>query len=201
MTRHSLACTCSNVCRRRHARYEKVRDHAARTGRPFLVPALGATRRLQALMAAGWTLQQVADAGGLPYDTVRGIMRCRPEQLTRKVAMGVAAAYTHLTELPEPVSPYATRNRNRAHRLGWQPPEAWLDDELDDPEAVPYTGVEPLEDAWEALLAGEPVPGLHWSLRVQLADRWQASGRSLAALERAGWQPHRDRRLASGRAA
>ena len=204
MIRHPLACTCSPTCKARHARYEKRRHHLAATGRPLLVASHGAVRRVQALVAAGWTLAEVAAAGGLPLDTVRSLLRTKAPTITRRAADRIAYGYDQLCEQPDPLGRYATRNRSLAARRGWPPPEAWAADQLDLEDGQPWTERGQLDYVLlQRMLDGEPQLGreLHWSERLRLIDAWQAAGRSLAELERAGWNPYRDRRLYADRQA
>jgi len=207
VTRHALSCTCSPTCKARHARYEKRRHYLAATGRPLLIDSTGSVRRVRALQAAGWTLDQAAAAGDLPVDTLRQLLRNRAPTITRRTADRIATGYQRLLELPDPVGPYANRNRRRAAALGWLPPEAWEDDQLDDPDAQPWRHLYELDEVWLLqLLRGDrdlsEVRDMPRPQRVLVADAWQDCGRSLAELERAGLNPHRDRRLeAASRAA
>lgn len=209
MNRHSVACTCSPVCRDRHARYERGRDHDARHGRQRIIDGTGTRRRLQALMAAGWTCQQIAAAhpGWTPGKAGRDAVQKLVEQqrVRRTIADRVAVVYAQLEDLDGD----SVQTRARALARGWAPPEAWWPEDLDDPEAQPWARTGGLDEVLlQRMRAGRATAAelaelrhLHWSVRLPLIDRWQAAGRSLAQLERAGWNPHRDRKLYAGRLA
>lgn len=109
-------------------------------------PACGAQRRLQALMALGWSLVELGERLG----------RSRPAMtdLLRQVDHVQWATYTAVRDLydelwdarpPEDTTDQrraATRARRRAQREGWALPMAWDDDRgprgIDNPEATPW---------------------------------------------------------------
>jgi transcriptional regulator with XRE-family HTH domain len=101
-----------------------------------LVPAYGTTRRLQALVALGYTQHDLAARLGL-LDTnlarlVYGppvVKRGRRKRITAKMARKVEALYAELSETPGP----SRRSLNRAKALGWLPPIAWDEDVIDLP--------------------------------------------------------------------
>lgn len=209
MTRHSVACTCSPICRDRHARYERGRNHDARHGRQRIIDGTGTRRRLQALMAAGWTCQQIAAAhpgwtpGKAGRDAVQKLVQ--QQRVRRSVAERVAVVYAQLEDqLGESVQTAA-----RAKARGWPPPEAWRPEDLDNPAARPWAAAdEPDEVLLDRMRHGRAtmaelaeIRHLHWSHRLPLIDAWQRAGRSLRTLELAGWNPHRDRQLYAGRLA
>lgn len=209
MTRHSLACTCSPICRDRHARYERGRNHDARHGRQRIIDGTGTRRRLQALMAAGWTAQSIADAhpGWAPGKRGRDAVQALTQQarVRRTIAERVAAVYAQLEDEDGP----SAQTRARAVRRGWAPPEAWRPEDLDDPDARPWVATaEPDEVLLQRMRSGRATRAelaelrhLHWSHRLPLIEAWRRAGRPLAELEQAGWNPHRDRKLYAARLA
>ena len=103
-----------------------------------LLDASGVRRRLQALMAAGWTLAAIARRG----DTF-GTWLCQllvADRVTASTARKVATLYDELwDEAPPESTPRerseSARARARALRRGWRVPMAWDDELIDLPEA------------------------------------------------------------------
>lgn len=119
-----------------------ARKLAALTAIRVATPA-GASRRLRALAALGWTSVDMAAASGcLNKKTIRAILVAERTFLRPETREGVLAAYAKLS-MTVPGARNATeqrsisRARNWAARQGWAPPLAWDDDELDHPRAVP----------------------------------------------------------------
>lgn len=132
-------CRCEG-CTEATWRYHKhlMVDHA--NGRRRLVSALGTRRRIEALMALGWSGQLIAEAlgGGIDWDEVRQY-RTRA-QVKRSTHERVAAVYDRLSmTLPVGRTRYErqtiSRTRNYARRMGWAPPLAY--DNIDDPAEQP----------------------------------------------------------------
>ncbi|NUS00397.1 MAG: hypothetical protein HOV67_34675 [Kribbellaceae bacterium] len=127
--------------------------------RKTLVPALGAQRRLQALVANGWSQVKLAELLGLARSNFGRLMR--EEKVTAEKAAQVHALYRELQDVaPEPAT-YRERtaitwSREYAAERGWFPPIAWEDDTIDDPAAHPnMTGYD--ESTVQALLDGQVV--------------------------------------------
>jgi hypothetical protein len=99
------------------------------------VDSIGTVRRVQALVAAGYTLTWVADAMGMGVGNLASLLR--RTRVTGRVARNVAEVYERHSHLPGPSS----RSRVRARRHGWAPPLAWADN-IDDPGAVPAGAVD-----------------------------------------------------------
>ena len=104
------------------------------------VDPTGTARRLQALVALGYSQRSLAARLGvheanLPQ-TVNGT-RLATAGLARKVA----ALFDELQLVPGD----SVRARNTAKRRGWVPPLAWDEDSIDDPAAVPQIDAD--EDA------------------------------------------------------
>lgn len=102
------------------------------------VDATGSRRRLQALMAVGWSVQAVADASTVSKWT---LYRCmREPQVFAGTAVAVREVYERMWDQAPPESTrfertVAGRSRARAAAEGWPPPMAW--DRIDDPAAEP----------------------------------------------------------------
>ena len=103
-----------------HATAGRVGDHT------------GTTRRLQALVAIGYTQTYLCDRLGV--DVANGtVLFYGKRPLRAGTARGAAALYDELSMTPGP----SKRSRNRAAKLGWLAPLDWDDDLIDDPAAPP----------------------------------------------------------------
>lgn len=104
--------------------------------RSSCVNARGTVRRLQALIARGWSQQRLSRELGLSSDNMGGWFQ--QDAVTRAKASMVATIYERFWDaLPPTDTPAqraaAARSMNRARREGWVPPMAW--DDIDtDPE-------------------------------------------------------------------
>lgn len=193
-------------CRRAIARDEKARRlDKLRGGRA--VPAIGDQRRLQALMALGWSSTEIAAAAGLPHrNHVLRILNGQKGKPTlwveRKTHQWVCEVYEALS-MSFSDSPYSARTRAWAQRQGFLPPLAW--DNPDDPseqpgscaqehvdKAVPRT----LETAdpvvVQRILSGEWKLPSNPAERTEVCRRWVTNGGSTFALAKiTGWRVER----------
>lgn len=100
------------------------------------VPAIGARRRIQALLALGWTHKLITEhmtgVGQISHATLNQ----RGNWIARATHDAVVAAYEQLSMTPGP----SDISRRRAAARGYVPPLAWNEGEIDDPEAVPDLG-------------------------------------------------------------
>lgn len=134
--RHSGTAYSSGSCRCPTGReaYRLYRKRL-REGRqpPALIPAVGTTRRLQALVAIGYCWTHLANRLGVSTKCVR-IWGLHPEaRVTRGTHHRVRALFTALSDSPGP-SRYA---RTVAARYGFAVPAAWDDGAIDDPNWTP----------------------------------------------------------------
>lgn len=107
----------------------------------------GTQRRLQALMARGWSVPAIAGATGMrPLQLARALGK--GDSVTPKLASAVSEAYDKLWDR----SPVFVNEDDRdlgaaaahlAHKSGWAPPQAWDDDQIDKPEGRPAEGWQP----------------------------------------------------------
>lgn len=106
------------------------------------VDAAGTRRRIQALVALGWTHKALAPYLGVNSAYVGDL--ATNGNVTSRHARTVAAVYDRLWDadpLQHGVTPAAVkRSRNLANKNGWPPPLAWDDDSIDDPAAKPQLG-------------------------------------------------------------
>lgn len=100
--------------------------HALLDGKAF-VPAVGTTRRLQALCALGWPVKVLAQRLGDVHPGHLGEV-CRGDRylVMAYTARAVDALYEKLSGTPGP----SERVRVVARRRGWAPPLAWAQDEV-----------------------------------------------------------------------
>lgn len=137
--RHRCRCV---ECRRAKAEYEFWYRHMRAAGhpRPRPVDARGVRRRLQALVALGWSLSDLARFEGVHVGTVW--IWVRAERLGPSIVRRVEALYDLLSmtlpvEDSHETRQVASRARGMARRRGWVPPLAWDDIDTDDAPAAP----------------------------------------------------------------
>ncbi|WP_131104050.1 helix-turn-helix domain containing protein [Ornithinimicrobium sufpigmenti] len=160
------------------------------------VDSTGTTRRLQALVAMGWSQSQLATRLGMLPSNLTPIAHGR-RGVTKATADAVTALYDELWSTPAPPSgrhgAVPTKTRNYAARMGWVGPLAWDDDTIDDPEARPNTGTdEPIKGGHRVRLHVEDV---EWLLD-QEDHTWDGIAHRLgvrrATVERALYRAGRD---------
>jgi hypothetical protein len=104
------------------------------------VPALGSTRRVQALAAIGHSGIAVAKAAGLSKSIVHALLNGDIERVYTTTHDAIARVFPRLALAPG----NSSVAKFRAQREGWPSPLAWdWDRDLDDPAAVPITDVIP----------------------------------------------------------
>lgn len=108
------------------------------------VPNVGTKRRLQALMANGWSQTALANAIGMEVRNFNHLLHGK-RAVTAKTARAVKDLYDDLWNAtpPTPTRWHAgavTRSIRYAVLNGWPKPMAWDDDTIDDPTATPDTG-------------------------------------------------------------
>lgn len=129
-------------CRAAHVRYEKRRIHDNYKGQPRLIDVTGTRRRLQALVALGWTYRAIGERAGISLSGVHKAIN-RYTVIRREVAAKYAAVYD---ELSMTLPPMDTRQQKRdanyartvARKNGYLPPLVWDDATIDDPDAKPH---------------------------------------------------------------
>lgn len=129
-------CRCPDA-REAHRIYRKRIRHGRITPGP--VSTIGSSRRLQALSAIGWTLDDLVPHCGLTRDTLRRIRSRIQTQMYRSTAARIRELYDELSGTVGP----SQIARDRARAAGWAPPLAWDDDTIDDPDAQPDLGERP----------------------------------------------------------
>lgn len=102
-----------------------------RTDRAGYVPAVGAVRRIQALVTMGWRYKDLNARCGIRTEKVgdgTGLMFREHHEKIRKL----------YDELWDQQGPATKANVTKALNKGWHKPMAWDDDTIDDPNAEPF---------------------------------------------------------------
>lgn len=122
--------TACDPCKRGIAGYQARISWERENGNPRRVAATGTQRRIQALMALGWSAEDVARELGWAHK--RAVHRLRFVTFVyRSTHEQVAAAYERLSGTPGPNE----NAKRRALAAGYAPPLAW--DDIDNPDEKP----------------------------------------------------------------
>ncbi|RLV56040.1 helix-turn-helix domain containing protein [Aeromicrobium phragmitis] len=158
----------------------------------------GAVRRLQALVALGWSMSKLADQLGKDLRNFASVIHGRRD-ITVATDRAVRELFTDLAMQLPPQNDWhnksaATRARNYARKHGWAPPLAW--DDIDNDDRPSTAALDPrtaLDDvAIERALAGDRSVRLTLAEKREATARWQQRGGSLKELERrTGWRAGR----------
>lgn len=110
-------------------------------GRPLMVSSVGTCRRVKALIALGWTGEDIAArVGSSPSAVLKYTGSRASDTMTADRAAVYLAAYRHMhmtapTHRPAHIH---ARQRRWAGSRGWAPPLAWASEAaMDDPDARP----------------------------------------------------------------
>lgn len=151
-------------CRRAHALDVKLSRLRKVEGKPRSVPAVGAQRRIQALMAMGWTS---TDIGALmagkrqrPRDRALQVLNGQSGRpctwVTRATHERVDAIFEALSGRQPEMTWARQRTKLHALRRGYRPPLAW--DDIDNDPEPPTTEVVDLDEVVvERILAGDRI--------------------------------------------
>ncbi|MDZ4235711.1 MAG: hypothetical protein U1C73_18555 [Dietzia sp.] len=153
----------------------EVWRHAADGAR---VDGTGTSRRLQALIAIGWTQRELSDRVGILETNFQQPLSGN-RMVTAGFARTVAAVFDELQLTPGP----SLRSKRRAERHGWAPPLAWDEDTIDDPAATPT--IDGNDEAGVDHVAVDR--GVAWVLArpVQRSPQWHAWKGKRPAMTRA----------------
>lgn len=102
------------------------------------IDGTGSRRRIEALMALGWSVGRLASDHGIDRQVLDRALAWIP--VTVATARAIRVMYEAIGETPAPETNRAertsvSRTRNRAHAAGWVPPGEWDEADLDDPYA------------------------------------------------------------------
>lgn len=109
-------------------------------GATVKVDATGTRRRLQALVAIGWSQSKLAARLGMQPGNFGKTLKS--EKVNAATARAVRDLYDELWQTLPPREEHRdkiafNRARNHAKRHGWAPPLAWDDDTIDNPSSQP----------------------------------------------------------------
>lgn len=124
-----------DCCRSASTKAQKKRRLREVQEGALLMPAVGVVRRLHALRAIGWRLQDIADSLDVSTGALSSLLYKNRDQthVTRSLYTRVLATYDRMSATPGP----SPMTRDRALKAGFAPPLAWDDDTIDDPNAEP----------------------------------------------------------------
>jgi lambda repressor-like predicted transcriptional regulator len=151
------------------------------TTEPF-VSKVGTVRRIQALMAIGWTHEAMGDHLGEDKHWTANKLHAQGRWVTRTVHDRVAVMYRELCARPGP----SERTRARAAARGYLPPVAW--DDIDH-DTAPDTGDDELvDDGMDEIailrrMAGDKTVRLSKAEKAEVAARLRRDGMSDARIE------------------
>lgn len=190
-------------CRRAAARYDATLRLERLNGLPSRrVPGIGTARRVQALVALGWSFHQIAARIGVVHDLPGRWARAGGSFVMRRTADRVDAVFRELCMTPPPENTIrlqreATYARTLARKRGWVTALAW--DDIDDPDEQPAGIVRDVDSVdpvvVDRILAGD------WRLpatraeRLEVARRYPGPRNELDRLT--GWNTRRDLRKAA----
>lgn len=185
-------------CRSAAAAYEYRRRIDGILGRTRTEHNVGTSRRIQALVALGYTFGQIGAAVGRSQDWAAKIAHRRDSIVRTTTANRVDELYRDWCMKEPDVSTgkkkwAAAYARSTARKHGWAPPLAW--DDIDDPDEQPNLGGNSVDHIdhviVDRLVAGERVVSTS-AEKVEAMRRWLAGGGSERALCKAhGWKDGR----------
>lgn len=111
--------------------------HDPRVAAGHRINSIGTSRRLQALVAIGWTGRELAAMLGQQETNLTAWVHGKTPWITAGNARRVIAVYDRL-QWTTGGKAAPDRARRRAARNGWVGPLAWDDDTIDDPAATPF---------------------------------------------------------------
>ncbi len=153
--------------------------------------ATGTRRRLQALAVNGWGLQHLADLTDVPMTTLHALRNGKIGQTRPAYWRAVRDIYDELGDDQGPNRQAA----DKASRLGWLPPFAWDEPDLDpEPPGLNDDAVDQV--AVDRVMSGDfsLARTLRRPERHAVIVAWLEDGRSTRSLEKAtGWNVVRDR--------
>lgn len=154
--RHMVCDACREAIRVQAAQYRKQRilngaksvqrtpynnKHYKLEGGLLMDDATGTRRRLMALCAMGWSLQELGSRLGVHGNGLGFIIRKRKWVMPEN-AEKIRALYEELQMIPAPPRQDERGNGRsvvltRARRKGWPPPLCWDEETIDDPYVLP----------------------------------------------------------------
>ncbi len=130
---HGRGKDACDPCRTAAAEYERRRSYDGVLGRTRLVSSTGFRRRLEALQAIGWRVEDIAREMGVFQQNVWRAAR-RNDRISYRFHAEMVELYERLC-MTVPDDAYADRRRKLAKNKGFAPPLAW--DDIDNDERPP----------------------------------------------------------------
>jgi hypothetical protein len=160
-------------------------------GGKAVVDATGTRRRLQALVASGWSQSKLGLAMGMSPQNFSAMFK--RDRVHADTAREIRALYDRLWNTAPPEEEWrdkiaANRSRNYAAARGWARPMAWDDDTIDDPNATPE-GIETDQEPKQRLPGRDDLQMLleTGSTVAALAQRFEVKEKSVkTTLRRCG---------------
>lgn len=133
---------CHDSCCRAAIAHYMREGRALRSKGGRTIPAIGAQRRIRALMRLGWTSKDIAHAAGWAnrnqVDRILNGQKGKPTSyLERATDQATRTAYDKLSMRLPAMTPGRARTRALATRRAWPSCLAWDDETIDDPNARP----------------------------------------------------------------
>ncbi|MEU5477513.1 helix-turn-helix domain-containing protein [Streptomyces mirabilis] len=164
---HSSSCTIARILNGqeliRRTVAERLLAVKYRPAPGRIVDATGTRRRIQALIAVGYTIEGIAAESDVDHSAINNILN--GSMNVRGITFDrIAAAYDWFSQREPDVRPSAaTTSRKRAAREGWRDPQWWEDyGRIDDPEFDPDKADAELNFHERAKLRREEIIHLAW---------------------------------------
>ncbi|MDF2915950.1 MAG: hypothetical protein K0S70_167 [Microbacterium sp.] len=159
LSRYRTGCGCP-PCLDANRRYGILRDLDPN---PRKIDSTGTARKLQALIALGWSGPMLGERLGVTRARVGHLARHTHPTVTRPIHNQVDALYRELCMTPPPTETKAEhaaylRALTAARKRGWAPPLAWdnIDDPTDRPQGAGHVPGHADPEEWLLLVrAGE----------------------------------------------
>lgn len=175
---------------KKKAAYSKARYLNRGRGVNPIVSALGPARRIQGLVAIGWSMDKIGAKVGLSHARISQIAIMKHPTMFEATALRVEAVYRELCMTPL-TGVWADVSRKRAKDRGWVPPLAWDDGTIDNPNVHPIGvtrdsrakhGLD--EVAIQRRMAGDRDVHVHGEESAEVVRRLFAAGHSLTWIYR-----------------
>ncbi|MGN6162556.1 MAG: hypothetical protein ACTHOG_12745 [Marmoricola sp.] len=101
------------------------------------IEVTGTRRRLQAIAALGYSLEDVCGGTGIKQPLITNIRTGKNVTTSPENAAAVAEFYEIIKDTPAANTAGSRRAISFAHKHGWVPPQAWEGLDIDDPSVVP----------------------------------------------------------------
>jgi hypothetical protein len=160
-------CTCPDAVEENRLYQKRYRGRRLPSRR---IPAVGIARRICALQAIGWPLEDIARRAGTTPQAINQVKRQKWVQYDK--AQRLLRIYDELSMTPGP----SGITRSRARTAGHAPPLAWWGRDIDNPDALPDLAG-PDEDVVDEVVVQRLTAGVAPSGFGTRAERQEAARR------------------------